>query len=152
MEISKEIQKIDKDDLLVSCDFNSLYPSAQIYINSNWPKIETAYPFEKDLNESICSLLNGGIWNELIRSVFLTVKYHNPENLIFQHLSVKEKIKNPYKNNRLEELNRMRNGIITDTLTSVDIVEIVKCRGVTLEVFEGFFCHNLEYSPYRFCS
>ena len=40
----------------------------------------------------------------------------------------------------------MRNGIIIDTLTSVDIVEIVKYGGVNLEVFEGFFCHNLEYN------
>ena len=42
----------------------------------------------------------------------------------------------------------MRNGIIVDTLTSVDIVEIVKCGGVILEVFEGFFCQNLEFNPY----
>ena len=42
----------------------------------------------------------------------------------------------------------MRNGIIVDTLTGVAIVEIVKCGGVILEVFEGFFCHNLEYNPY----
>ena len=43
-----------------------------------------------------------------------------------------------HKNNRLEESNRMRNGIILDTLTSADIVEIVKCGGFMLEVFEGF--------------
>ena len=42
----------------------------------------------------------------------------------------------------------MRNGIIIDTLTSVDIVEIVKCGGVILEVYEGFFCHNLNFNPY----
>ena len=42
----------------------------------------------------------------------------------------------------------MRNGIIIDTLTSVDIVEIVKYGGIILEVFEGFFCHNLEYNTY----
>ena len=30
LEISKELQKINKDDLLVSYDFNSLYPTAQI--------------------------------------------------------------------------------------------------------------------------
>ena len=47
LEISKELQKINKDDLLISYDFNSLYPSAQIDINSTWPKIETAYPFKK---------------------------------------------------------------------------------------------------------
>ena len=148
LEISKELQKINKDDLLVSYDFNSLYPSAQIDKNSTWPKIETAYPFKKYMNESICTLFNSGKWNELNRSAFLTVKHHNPEDWIFQHLSIKEKIENPYKNNRLEEINRMRNGIIIDTLTNVDIVEIVKYGGVILEVYEGFFCHNLEYNPY----
>ena len=40
----------------------------------------------------------------------------------------------------------MKNGMRIDTLTSVDIVEIVIC-GYILEVFEGFFCHNLEYNP-----
>ena len=138
LEISKELQKINKDDLLVSYDFNSLYPSAQIDRNSTWPKIETAYPLKKHMNESICTLFNSGRWNELNRSAFLTVKYHNPENIMFQHLPVKEKVKNPYKNNRLEEINRMRNGIIIDTLTSIDIVEIVKYGGVILEVFKGF--------------
>ena len=33
-------------------------------------------------------------------------------------------------------------------MTSVDIVEIVKCGGVILEVNETFFRHNLEYNPY----
>ena len=46
-EISKELQNIKKDDLLVLYDFNSVYPSAQIDINGPWPKIETAYPFKK---------------------------------------------------------------------------------------------------------
>ena len=148
LEISKDLQKINKDDLLVSYDFNSLYPSAQIDKNSTWPKIETAYPFKKHMNDAICTLFNSGKWNELNRSAFLTIKYHNPENLIFQHLPVKEKIANPYKNNRFEEINRMRNGIIIDTLASVDIVEIVKYGGKVLEVYEGFFCYNLEYNPY----
>ena len=148
LNISKDLQKINKDDLLVSYDFNSLYPSAQIDKNSTWPKIETAYPFKKYMSDAVCTLFNSGRWNELNRSAFLTIKYHNPANLVFQHLPIKEKIKNPYKKNRLEEINRMRNGIIIDTLSSVDIVEIVKCRGVILEVYEGFFCHNLEYNPY----
>ena len=98
--------------------------------------------------ESICTLFNSGRWNELNRSAFLIIKYHNPENLILQHLPIKEKVNNPYMNNRLEEINRMRNGIIKDTLTSIDIVEIVKYGGIILEVYEGFFCHNLEYNPY----
>ena len=91
LEISKELQKINKDDLLVSYDFNSLYPSAQIDKNSTWPKIEASYPFKKYMNESICTLFNSGRWNEINRSAFLTIKYHNTENLIFQHLPIKRK-------------------------------------------------------------
>ena len=93
-------------------------------------------------------MFNGRKWNELYRSAFLTVKYHNSENLVFQLLPIKEKIENPYKNNRLEEINRMRSGLLLDTLTSVDIFEIVKYVGVILDVFEGLFCHNLEYKTY----
>ena len=42
----------------------------------------------------------------------------------------------------------MRNGLLIGTLTSVDIVEIVKCGSYVLEVFEGFFRHNLEFNLY----
>ena len=42
----------------------------------------------------------------------------------------------------------MRNDIIVDTLTRSDIVELVECGGMILQVFEGFFCHNLDYNPY----
>ena len=82
------------------------------------------------MRDAVCSLFNNGRWIELNRCAFLTVKYHSPQKLIFQHLPVKEKIINPYKNNKLEVINTMRNGIILDTLMSVDIVELVKCRGV----------------------
>ena len=68
LEISKDLQKIKKDDLLASYDFNSLYPSAQIDINSTWLKIETAYPVRKEMNEYICSLFNSERWNQLNRS------------------------------------------------------------------------------------
>ena len=42
----------------------------------------------------------------------------------------------------------MRNGILIEILASVDIVEVVECGGIFLEVLEGFFCHNLEYNRY----
>ena len=91
-EISKDLQKINKDGLLVSYDFNNLYPSAQIDLKSTWPKIETAYSFKKYMSDAFCKLFNSGKWIELIRSVFLNVKYHKTRNLIFQHLPVREKI------------------------------------------------------------
>ena len=142
------MQKTNKNDLLVSYDLNSFYPSAQIDENGTWPKVETAYPFKKYMSDAVCILFKSGRWNELKRCAFLTVKFHNLENLVFRHLRGKEKIENPYKNNRLEEINRMRKGIRIDNLTRVDIVEIVKCADVVLEVYEGFFCQNLEYNPY----
>ena len=58
LEVSKELQKIVKDELLVSYDFNSLYPSAQIDIKTTWLKIETAYPFKKYMSDPVCSLFN----------------------------------------------------------------------------------------------
>ena len=54
----------------MSYDFNSLYPSAQIDQKSTWPKIETAYPFKKDMKESVINLFNSGRWNEINRSAF----------------------------------------------------------------------------------
>ena len=102
------------------------------------PKIETAYPLTKNMSDAVCSLFNSGKWNELDICAFLTVKDQNPKNLGFQHLPVKEKIENPYKNNRLQEINRMRIGFLEDTLTSVDIVEIVKCWVVIWRYLKSF--------------
>ena len=80
--------------------------------------------------------------------VFLTVKYHNADNLVFLTPSCKIKNNNPKKNNRLREIKGIRNVKIIDNLTSVDILRIAKCSGIFLEVFEGFLCHNLENNPY----
>ena len=41
----------------------------------------------------------------------------------------------------------MRNDIIIDTLTSVDIAGIAKCGSNILEIFENFFCHNKKNKP-----
>ena len=38
--------------------------------------------------------------------------------------------------------------MIIDTLTGIDIIEIVKCGGIILEDHERFFCHFLEFNPY----
>ena len=76
-------------------------------------------------------------------SATLRIKNSNPPNLIFQHLPVKEKVKNV-------EVNRMRNGYIIDTLTSVDICEIVKIGGKVIEIYEGvIYRENVKISPFR---
>ena len=90
------------------------------------------------MSDAVFSLIKSGRWDELNRTTFLTVKYHNPENRIFQHFPVGEKINNPYKNNRLEDINILRIGIRRDTLTSVDIIEIVKCGGFFWRFIKSF--------------
>ena len=100
------------------------------------------------MNDAVCALFKSGRWNEFSKSAFLTIKYHSPESLILQHFPIKEKISISYKNNRLEEINRSRNVDIIVTLNAVDIVEIIKCGGVVLEVYEGFICHNMQNRPY----
>ena len=48
------------------------------------------------------------------------------------------------------EVNRMRNGYIIDTLTSVDIQEIVKISGKVIEIYEGvIYRENFNVSPFR---
>ena len=44
----------------------------------------------------------------------------------------------------------MRNGYITDTLTSVDIQEIVEIGGKVFQIYEGvFYRENFKVSPFR---
>ena len=44
-------------------------------------------------SEAIFSLFNSGRWKDLNRSAFSTVRYLNLENLTFQHLPVRKKVK-----------------------------------------------------------
>ena len=104
-------------------DATSLYPSAMYGKNSVCPKKESGLAFKPHMNDvnvevSIIHTSNQD-GNEI---AFLKIKYHNPLCLIFQHLPVKEKVKNI-------EVNRMRNGYFMNTLRSVVILEIVKSGG-----------------------
>ena len=73
----------------------------------------------------------------------MTIKYYNPPDLIFQHLPIKEKVEK-------KEVNRMRNGYIIDTLTSVDIQEIVKIGGEVIENYKGVtYLENFKISPFK---
>ena len=148
LPISKELNKIDKYDLLVSSDYTSLYPSAVSCSKSTWPKIETSIAINpKQDSKYLCDLFNNNEWENLNKSGFFKVKYYNPEYLILQHLPVNEEVFNESKN-KFERVNRFRNGHITQHLTSVDIEQIVRIGGVILEFIEGFICDNLDYNPF----
>ena len=76
-------------------------------------------------------------------SAILKIKYYNPKNFIVQHVPIKERVEEI-------ELNRMRIGYIIDTLTSVDIQEIVKIGGRVKENYEGFiYREKFKVSAFR---
>ena len=53
----------EKSDLLVSYDFNSLYPSAQADKDGTWPAIETAYLFKIYMSDTVREIFVSGRWN-----------------------------------------------------------------------------------------
>ena len=131
LPIHKKLQKLDRNDVMMDFDATSLYPSAMWDEKSVYLKIETGFAFKPHMNSVYVEAFNNQTFNQDgDESAILRIKYYNPPNLIYQHLPVKEKVKNI-------EVNRMRNGYIIDVLTSVDICEIVKIGGKVVEIYEG---------------
>ena len=145
LPIHKELSKLDSNKTQMGCDGNSLYPSAMWDENSVYPKIETGFAFKPNMNDVYEEVFNNQLFNkDGDESAILRIKYYNPPDLIFQHLPVKEKIL------KKVEVNRMRNGYVIDTLTSVDIQEIVKIGGKAIEIYEGvIYRENIKISPFR---
>ena len=125
-------------------DATSLYPSAMLDERSVYPKIETGFAFKPHMIDVYLEAFNNQSFNEDgDESAVLTVKYYNTPDLIFQHLPVKEKVKKI-------EVNRMRNRYIIDTLTSVDIQEIVKIGGKVIVIYERVnYGENFKIPPFR---
>ena len=108
---------------------------------SIYPRIGTGYAYTPHMIDKLVEKFNNQTFTQ--GSAFLKIKYYNPKNSIVQHLPVKERV-----NKR--EINRMRNGYILDTLTSVDIQEIVKIGGEVLEIYKGIvYRNNFSVSPYK---
>ena len=144
LPIHKELSKIDSNRTQMGYDGNSLYPSAMWDEKSVYPKIETGFAFTPNMNDVYVDAFNNQAFNEVVdESAILTINYYDPPNLIFQHLPIKEKVKNI-------EVNRMRNGYIIDTLTSLDNQEIVEIGGKVIEIYEGvLYRENFKISPFR---
>ena len=144
LPIHKKLQKLNLIDVMMDFDATSLYPSAMWDENSVYPKIDSGFAFKPHMNNVYVEAFNNQTFNQDgDESAILRIKYYNTRNLIFQHLPVKEKVKNV-------EVNRMRNGYIIDTLTSVDICEIVKIGGRVIEIYEGvIYRENFKISPFR---
>ena len=115
---------------------------------STWRAIETAKAINQEDSDVFCEFFNSGQWASLNKTGFFKVKYHNPENLILQHMAVKGDVYNETKDNH-ESINRFRNGEITQHLTSVDIEEIVRTGAVIKEFYKCFICDNLDFNPFK---
>ena len=145
LAIHKKLQKLDvNNNVMMDYDGNSLYPSAMWNENSVYPKIESGFAFKPQMNNVYVEAFNNQTFNQDgDESAILRIKYYNPRNLLFSTLPVKEKVKNV-------EVNRMINGYIIDTLTSVDICEIVKIGGRVIEIYEGvLYRENFKISAFR---
>ena len=111
---------------------------------SVYPKIESGVCFKPDMNDVYVEAFNDQTFNQDgDETAILGIKYYNPLDLIFRHLPVKEEVKNI-------EVNRLRNGYIIDTLTSIDVCEFVKIGGKVIEIYEGvIYRDNFKISPFR---
>ena len=114
--------------------------------DSKWPAIETAKAIIIEDSNYLCELFINGDWKSLNKSGVFKVRYYNPEEIIFQLMSVKENVFND-RRNRYEEINRFRNGDIIQHLTSVDIEEIVRSGCCIFKILGGFICDNLDFNP-----
>ena len=104
-------------------------------------KIETDYAYTKDMNDELVEKFKNQTFTK--GSAILKIKYYNPKNLLVQHMPIKERVKKM-------EINRVRNGFIINTLTSVDIQEIVKIGGKVIEIYEGCIYQEIfRVSPFR---
>ena len=144
LPIHKELSELASNKTQMDYDATSLYPSAMLDENSLYPKMETGFAFKPHMNKTYVDAFNNQTFNEDgNESAILRINYYNPPNLIFQHLPVEEKIKKI-------EVNRLRNGYIIDTLTLVDICEILKMAGKVIEIYQGvIFRENFKLSPFR---
>ena len=141
LRLHKIIKRKELIHLLWDFDAVSLYPSAMWDEKSIYPRIETGYVFTRDMNNELVEKFNNRTFTQ--GSAILKIKYYNPKNLIVQHIPIKEKEKKT-------EINRMRNGYIIDTLSSVDIQEIVKIGGRVEEIYEGvIYRENFKVSQFR---
>ena len=144
ISIHKELSKLDLNKTQMDFDASSLYPSAMWERISVYPKIETGLVFKTHMNDVCVEAFNNQTFNEAgDESTILTIKYYNPLDLIFQHLLIEEKVKKV-------DVNRMRSRYIVDTLTSVDIQEILRNSEKVIERYEGvIYREKFKISHFR---
>ena len=144
LAIHKNLQKLNFNGVMMDFDDKSLYPNAMWDKKPVYLEIKIGFAFKLHMNLTYVEAFSDQTFNQDgNESAILKIKYNNPPDLIFQHLPVREKVK-------FIDVNRMKNGYIIDTLTSVDICEIVKTAGRVIETYEGvIYRENFKIPPLR---
>ena len=144
LTLHEKFKKLNVKNFLKDFDATSLYPSAMWDEKSVYPKIETWFAFKPQMKNVYVKAVNDQSFNQDgKKSAISKTKYYNPPKLLFQHLTVKEKVE-------IYEVDRMRNGYNIDTLTSVDIQEKTKNGGKLIRIYEGVINReNFNISPFR---
>ena len=144
LPIHKELSELDSNKTQMDYDATSLNTSSTWIEKSVYLKIETGFAFKPDMNDVYVEAFNNQTFHhDGDEPAILRTKNYNPPDLRFQLLPVREKVKSI-------EINRMRNGYINDTLTSVDICEIVNMGEKVIQIYEGvFYRENFKLSPFR---
>lgn len=138
--ITTELKKINKPFMTV-LDVNSLYPSAMAYLDSEYPRIESARKFKKTEEREILNKFNTQTFRP--KTGIFKILYEYPNDMFFTPIFCKDSV------NKIEVL-RSRTGKCCDILTSVDIQEIVRCGGRIIKIFDGIvFEENFEVNPFR---
>ena len=105
LTIHKNLQNLNLNDFMMDFDATSLNPSAMWDEKSVYHEMEIGFAFKPHMNDVYVEAFNIQTFNQDgNESAILKMKYYNPPDRIFQHLTVKEKVKNI-------EVNCMRNGI-----------------------------------------
>ena len=142
--IANKLKEISLNDVLMAFDGNSLYPSAMIDEHSYFPKVESARLMKSDEAKKIKDQFNT---NTFKKSGIFQIEYENDSKQFLQHLPSNDKTK---FEGITRVVNRFRNGIINDTLSSVDIIEIIRYGGKVNKIYCGIiYEENYEVSPFE---
>ena len=94
LPIQKKFSKQNLKDVMMNFDATSFYPSAMWHENSVYPKIESGFAFEPQMNDVYVEAFNNQFFNQDgNESAIFEINYYNTPDLIFQHLPVKENLK-----------------------------------------------------------
>ena len=146
LEIAEILKKeITRDDELMNFDGVSLYPSAMADKDSEFPKANSARMFKPEEEKEFLEQFNSQTFRP--KTAILKVRYNNPQTLFLQHLPAKDK--ETFASKETKTVNRFRNGQIIDTISSVDIQEIVRFGGKIEKIYSGVvYEENYKVSPF----